>query len=295
MSIANLSPLSAPAAITDALTSAAHETGVDFRYLLSTAQRESSLNPLAKSKTSSASGLFQFIDQTWLSTVKAHGPKHGLEGAAAAIEEGAGGQLRVADPARKQAILALREDPRISALMAGELAKDSRTELQQSLGRQVNSGELYLAHFLGPREAGRFLNSASADPSAPAATQFPEAAAANHSVFYGSGGARSFTQVQDFLTHADGQETQARQFAEASPKLAIPELKLPSLSELDGDVDTQTLTSGSEAFSIAASLGTLRLSPQILQMLASLDAPGEQSGKDKGLGNLLSRPDLSDI
>ena len=51
--------------IVAALTSASRSTGADFDYLLSTAMRESSLKPQAKSKTSSASGLFQFIPGTW--------------------------------------------------------------------------------------------------------------------------------------------------------------------------------------------------------------------------------------
>ena len=56
-----------------ALRTAAHKTGLDFDYLLSTAMRESKLDAQAKSKSSSASGLFQFIDQTWLGLVKKFG------------------------------------------------------------------------------------------------------------------------------------------------------------------------------------------------------------------------------
>ncbi|MFZ1990358.1 MAG: transglycosylase SLT domain-containing protein, partial [Alphaproteobacteria bacterium] len=59
--------------VTQALAKASRATGVDFSYLLNTAKRESSLNPDAKSKTSSATGLFQFVEQTWLQALKAHG------------------------------------------------------------------------------------------------------------------------------------------------------------------------------------------------------------------------------
>ncbi len=48
-------------------------TGVDFSYLLAQARIESGLDPSAQARTSSASGLFQFIDQTWLSTLDRHG------------------------------------------------------------------------------------------------------------------------------------------------------------------------------------------------------------------------------
>ena len=47
-------------------------------FLLKTATRESSLNPDAKAKSSSAAGLFQFIEQTWLGLVKSDGPRLGL-------------------------------------------------------------------------------------------------------------------------------------------------------------------------------------------------------------------------
>ena len=64
-----------------ALRTASRKTGLDFDYLLNTAMRESGLNVQAKSKTSSASGLFQFVEQTWLGLVKHHGVKaaHFLE------------------------------------------------------------------------------------------------------------------------------------------------------------------------------------------------------------------------
>ncbi len=52
--------------IDGAIRDAARTTGASFEYLLTTAQIESNLNPAAQAATSSASGLYQFIDQTWL-------------------------------------------------------------------------------------------------------------------------------------------------------------------------------------------------------------------------------------
>ncbi|MGL4729664.1 MAG: transglycosylase SLT domain-containing protein, partial [Bosea sp. (in: a-proteobacteria)] len=52
--------------VTMAIRDGAAKTGTDFGYLVRTAQRESALDPNAKARTSSATGLFQFIDQTWL-------------------------------------------------------------------------------------------------------------------------------------------------------------------------------------------------------------------------------------
>ncbi len=68
-----------------AIQRAAARTNVDFGYLFNQAKVESGLDPDAKARTSSATGLFQFIDQTWLGTVKKHGAAHGLDWAANAI------------------------------------------------------------------------------------------------------------------------------------------------------------------------------------------------------------------
>ncbi|HWY62688.1 MAG TPA: transglycosylase SLT domain-containing protein, partial [Rhizomicrobium sp.] len=88
-------------AITDpvvsALKQAAAATGSDFHYLLGTAMRESSLRPMAQSGTSSAAGLFQFVDQTWLGLVKTHGAQYGLSAMADAISVGSDGRYRTAN------------------------------------------------------------------------------------------------------------------------------------------------------------------------------------------------------
>src|SRR5437868_1566523 len=64
--------------VTAAIQLASARTGVQFDYLLNQARIESSLNPEARARTSSATGLFQFIEQTWLGMVKQHGAAHGL-------------------------------------------------------------------------------------------------------------------------------------------------------------------------------------------------------------------------
>ena len=65
--------------VVDAIRRGAAATGSDFDYLLKTAQRESALDPQARAPTSSATGLFQFIEQTWLGMVKSEGPRFGLD------------------------------------------------------------------------------------------------------------------------------------------------------------------------------------------------------------------------
>lgn len=177
-----------------AIARAAQATGVDFSYLLAQARIESSLNPAARAQTSSAAGLYQFTQGTWLAMLDRHGARHGLGWADAAI---AGG--KVSDPALRSEVMALRFDPAASALMAAELANDNRASLTATLGREPDAAELYVAHFLGAEGAGRFLTALAADPGQSAAALLPAAAAANRGVFFADGAPRSVGQVMDLL------------------------------------------------------------------------------------------------
>ncbi|MFJ5369386.1 lytic transglycosylase domain-containing protein [Bosea sp. CER48] len=193
--------------VVSAIRQGAERTGAGFDYLLKTAQRESSLEPEAKAKTSSATGLFQFIEQTWLAMVKQEGPKQGLSQYADAISE-SGGRLTVSDPAAREKILQLRNDPQVAAVMAGALTQKNRDQLAGTLGRQPQAGELYMAHVLGARGASDLIKAATSDPNRVAAQDFPEAAAANRSIFYDKAGrARSAQEVYGVLaaSHAGTQ------------------------------------------------------------------------------------------
>jgi hypothetical protein len=200
MAIASVSANATPQ-IAGAIQQAAQSTGVSFEYLLTTAQIESSLNPSAQASTSSAKGLYQFIDQTWLATMKGAGAANGYGQYADAIARGADGRYSVADPTMRAAIMTLRNDPTVSALMAGSFARANAQQLQSAIGRSPTNGELYLAHFLGPDGAARLINAADMQSGASAATMFPQAAAANPSIFYDSAGrARSVSAVYAKLT-----------------------------------------------------------------------------------------------
>lgn len=182
-----------------AIATAARNTKVDFDFLLAQARVESDLDSGAKAPTSSAAGLFQFIEQTWLATVQRHGAKHGLAREAAAITLDAKG-ARITDPALRQQVLALRYDPQASAMMAGALAQDNRAALIPVLGREPDAPELYLAHFLGAGGARTFLGKMMENPDLSAVALFPKPAAANHNIFYTKGGeARSLAEVMGVL------------------------------------------------------------------------------------------------
>ena len=192
----------AGAAVTGAIRQAAQATGTSFQYLLATAQVESGLNPQAGASTSSARGLFQFIDQTWLATMKQSGAALGYGQYAAAITQNASGRYEVADPAMRGEILRLRNDPTANAVMAGAFTQANAAVLSARLGRTPSEGELYIAHFLGAGGAARLISAAAAHPNAGAARYFPDAAHANSSIFYDrtTGAARSLAQVRDLLT-----------------------------------------------------------------------------------------------
>ncbi|MGE0044302.1 MAG: transglycosylase SLT domain-containing protein [Hyphomonadaceae bacterium] len=183
----------------EAIQRASQATGADFEALLATARRESSLNAGARAGTSSAAGLFQFIERTWLDMVRRHGGDHGMGAYAQALQNGD------VSAATRREILSLRFDPELSARMAGELWRENASTLRARLGREPNAGELYAAHVMGPQGAARLI--AAADEGAgSAAAIFPREAAANRHLFFTRGGeARSASELLQRLSLDVGQ------------------------------------------------------------------------------------------
>ena len=188
--------------VAGAIRQAAQATGTSFQYLLTTARVESGLNPQAGAATSSARGLFQFIDQTWLATMKQSGAGLGYGQYAAAITQTASGNYEVRDPTMRSQILKLRNDPTANAVMAGAFTQSNAAVLSARLGRSPSEGELYIAHFLGAGGAAHLISSVAARPNASAASYFPIAAHANASIFYdrATGQPRTLAQVRNILT-----------------------------------------------------------------------------------------------
>lgn len=186
--------------IVAAIQGASRSTGTDFAYLLATAKRESSLNPDAKAPTSSAAGLFQFIEQTWLRTVRDSGDRHGLGDIAGKIETNSDGRAFVRDSATRRDILALRYDAETAAIMAGEFTRANADQLQAALGRAPRPGELYIAHFLGSNGAKNLISLVESRPTDNASAHFPGPAKSNRPIFFSRDGSpRSVAAVYDNL------------------------------------------------------------------------------------------------
>ena len=175
----------APKNVINAVAKASKKTGVDFAFLMEKASAESSFDAKARSKSSSATGLFQFIEDTWLSMVKRHGPKFGLGEYAEKIDI-KNGRCCVDDAKAKNDILKLRNDPEISALMAGAYTAENKRYLESHTKCDVGPTEMYLAHFMGAGGATKFLNCRDYGGEAIAAQLFPRQARANKNVFFDS-------------------------------------------------------------------------------------------------------------
>jgi hypothetical protein len=172
-----------PRWLAETVVRAAQVTGVDPAYMMALADKESSLLPEIKARTSSAEGLFQFIEGTWLEVLRRYGPKHGYAAEAEAIQIVQGRPV-VSDSNERERILDLRRDPHLSALMAGEMITTHRQILAGKVARDPSFAELYMAHFLGVNGASRFVALLSDTPEKRASKAFPRAAKANSALFF---------------------------------------------------------------------------------------------------------------
>ncbi|MGZ9098113.1 MAG: transglycosylase SLT domain-containing protein [Brevundimonas sp.] len=238
-----------------AIRRASNATGVDADFLVRTARRESAMNPSARAPTSSAAGLFQFIEQTWLGTVKAHGAKHGYGQYADLIYRGGDGRWRVEGSARN-VVLDLRFDPQAASTMAAELTASNAAYLRGRIGREPGGGDLYAAHFLGPAGAAQLMDAMDRRPGASAAAIFPQAAAANRSIFYRDGRPATVAEVHANLQRSAGDGAPASGVGAGAAA--------PDLSERDR--------------MLAARLDRLKQDQSLLALLLGQDGDGKGGG-----------------
>jgi len=255
---------------------ASANTGVDFSYLMAQASRESSFDPGAKASTSSATGLYQFVEQTWLGTFKEHAADYGYADLAASITKRSDGHYTVADPAAKKQILDLRKDPTLNAAMGAELAADNKAKLEAALGHPVTATDLHLAHFLGLNGALRFIRKLDSDPSTTGASMFPRAAAANNSVFYDEQGhARTVSEIYNRMNASISSDQQAFASLENAPAGG-------AAASTTAVASASTATEGPlQGFSNPGSI----LSPLLLVTIAALPLANEEEKNAASHGN----------
>ena len=187
-------PVNVRRRLVETVIRAAQRADYDPTLLMAIADKESSLRATARASTSSASGLFQFIDRTWLQAVRLFGAQHGLEREAALIE-GPDDKPTVADADERARILAMRERPYLAAVMAAEMLKRDGGKVAENVGRPLSAGETYLIHFLGTRDARTFLSQLAEGPKVSAASMLPRPARANKPIFYEGGKAKAVADV----------------------------------------------------------------------------------------------------
>ena len=178
----------APTLASGPVRMAADQSGADFGYMMELARAESSFSHTAKATTSSATGLYQFIEGTWGYMIQTYGGKHGLGDFAGQVEnykdDLGRDQSRISNPLVRQALLGMRANPQIAALFSADFQGENKTKEACYVPGTLTRTDLYLAHFLGPSDAVWFITQMTANPNQSAPETFPEEASYNESVFY---------------------------------------------------------------------------------------------------------------
>jgi hypothetical protein len=272
------------------LKSASAKSGVSFQYLVAKAAQESSLQTDARATTSTAKGLFQFTQGTWLDMMQRHGAHYGYGELTSKISVGVDGKTTVSDSAAERRLLDLRQDPEASALMAAEYARANAESLEGALGRGPDAPDLYLAHFLGATGASRLLNAAENAPETIAAKMLPAAANANQSVFYTADGrARTAAEVaslvrERFSDQMDRYADASSVMADQSPRQISVNARATSKPDSDFNVlDFKTNLNGSNTYAMAVSWAVLEEMANLISSspMAMIDGSENEEDGDK--------------
>lgn len=146
------------------------EAGADPNKMMLMAAMETGLDPTKSAKNSSASGLLQFLGDTWDEQMGKHGKKYGLNSS--------------------------RGDVRSQVILGAEYMKSNNVRIRKAAGRDLEMVDEYMGHLLGAGGASSLLRSGS---GATAAMILPEQAAANREIFYDRGRPRTVGEMRDFL------------------------------------------------------------------------------------------------
>lgn len=173
----------------DIINEAAKVAGVNPLVMMTMAMIESSLNPNAAAKTSSAKGLYQFLDGTWKEMMRKYANKYG-------IPEGTD-----------------QFDPVANSLLGAEFLKENAKVSESVMNRPASAVDYYIPHFFGAGGARTFYRQLMKNPNAPAAQTMTKQANANKPIFYQNGKPRSFAEVYQYFTRKmSSNESHARKY-----------------------------------------------------------------------------------
>lgn len=171
------------AEIGNAAQAAAVHTGIDRTVLLAFAASESSLRTSARNGRSSAVGLMQFTEQSWLLAVRRFGHAHGLGELASRITQRQG-RFGMASEEELSRVLDLRGDARLAASLAAETARFNSARFRGRFGGEAAPDALYAMHVLGTQGGLRLLDAVRREPARPASEVIAASAiAANPRIF----------------------------------------------------------------------------------------------------------------
>ncbi|HYG87864.1 MAG TPA: lytic transglycosylase domain-containing protein [Azospirillum sp.] len=192
-------------------------SGHSFSAILAQATQESGLNVSARNRSSSAAGPFQFLERTWLDLFRRHGSAYGMGDLARQIENRNGLPVVRNMAARKQ-ILDLRHDVDVAAGMAARYLAEGRARLEKRLKRPVSEAESRIAYVMGVGGAAKLIRTAEASPGAVAAHVLPNAAKANHNLFYDRGTGRALSARETVARLTNRMESDQREMFAAIAK-----------------------------------------------------------------------------
>ncbi len=214
--------------------------------------------------------------------MKEAGAQLGYGQYADAITKSSSGSYSVSNPAARTAIMKLRDDPAASSAMAAVLTQSNSFKLTGTIGRRPTDGELYMAHFMGVGGAAKLISNAEDNPQASGARLFPNAAAANRSIFYDSAGrARSVSEVYSVLTsrYATAANSPATRTAMAAVGVT-PGVTLASAAPVAPSIDNAAFLSSfpdARSVTMASASSTTNASPPAAPVFRSLFQAGDRA------------------
>lgn len=189
-----------PPDIIRAVRTAERRVQADPLLLLAIAWQESRFNAKARNRYSSAQGFLQFTTRTWLCAIRDFGARHGLARYAQAIKTRPDGSVAVENPKLRRAILRLRTNPELQAVLAAEQLAQKRQDLEARLARPAGPVDLYVLHLLGSSGAAEFLTALAQKPEASARTTVGSVFEVNRGLFVRDGRMLSVAETYEGLS-----------------------------------------------------------------------------------------------